>query len=62
MHHKGSRSWDFDAPSVLEMVSTGQGTDRVKVPLILYTFFFFFKLFRFQSCQFGTKNKFTLEN
>lgn len=39
MHHKGNRSWDFDALSIVEMVSIGQGTDRVKLSLILYTSF-----------------------
>lgn len=39
MHHKGNRSWDFDAFSILQMVSLGQGTDRVKVSLISYTYF-----------------------
>lgn len=60
MHHKGNRSWDFDALSIVEMVSIGRGTDRVKLSLILYTSFF--KLLRFQSCPFGTKKKSTLEN
>lgn len=59
MHHKGNRSWEFDALSILEMVSVRQGTGRVKASLI---FIYLFKLLRFQSCQFGTKNKFTLEN
>lgn len=60
MHHKGSRFWDFNVLSILEMLSLGQGTNSVKASLILHTCFF--KLFRFQDCQFGTKNKFTLEN
>lgn len=39
MQHKGNRSWDFNALSILGMVSLGQGRDRVKVSLILYTCF-----------------------
>lgn len=39
MHHKGNRSWDFDALSTLDIVSVGQSIDRVKVSLILYTYF-----------------------